>query len=69
MGVHRRAERAIVRFGELRRVGERAEHADGARRVNRRADLGQGVFRAHRSAPNLRVVQEEQLVVAHVHPW
>ena len=31
-------------------------------------DLGLGVLRSHGAAPDLGVVEEEQLVVSHVHP-
>ena len=57
--IHRRIGRTVVGVGELLRVGERTQHPDGTRRVDRRPDLGQCVLGSHRSAPNLRVVQEE----------
>ena len=50
------------------RVRERAEHPDGAGRVHAGADLGLGVFRPHGAAPDLGVVEEEQLIVSHVEP-
>ena len=48
------------------RVRERAEHPDGAGRVDAGADLGLGVFRPHGAAPDLGIVEEEELVMRHV---
>ena len=36
--------------------------------MDRGPDLGEGVLGAHGAAPDLRVVEEEELVVRHVQP-
>jgi hypothetical protein len=45
----------------LLRIWKRSKNPDRSWRVNRRSDLRQGVFRAHRSAPNLSIVEKEKL--------
>lgn len=61
--VHRRSKRTFIGFSKVYWVGERSEHADGSWRVHGGSNLGKGVLRPHRAAPDLRVVEEEQLFV------
>lgn len=68
LGVHGGAERAAIGGGEVPGVGERADDADGAGGVHCGADLGEGILGAHGAAPDLSVVQEEQLIVREVDP-
>jgi len=62
-GVHGRAEGAVEGPGKVLRVGQRPQNPDWPRRVHRGADFGQRVLRPHRAAPDLRVVEEKELVV------
>jgi hypothetical protein len=64
MRIHRRPKRTTVSSGELWRIRKRSQHSDGAGRMNRRSDFAEGVFRPHSSAPDLGVVEEEELIVA-----
>jgi len=67
--VHGRTSSALIGVGEFLRIGQRPEDPNWSRRVNRRTDLGQRILRPHRSAPDLRIVQEKQLVVSQVQTW
>jgi len=67
--VHGRTGGALIGVGEFLRVGQRTQDADWSRRVNRGSDLGQRVFWSHGTAPDLRIVQEEQLVVTQIQTW
>lgn len=64
--IHGTPQRTAVGSGKVPGIRERPQHPDKARRVDRGPDLGQGVLRSHRSAPDLGVVQEEQLIVGHI---
>ena len=66
--VHSGSRITAISFGELQGVGERPEDPDGAGGVDAGPDLGLRVLRPHGAAPDLRVVEEEQLVVRHVQP-
>lgn len=64
--IHWCPERTVVRPGEFFRVAERPYHSYRPRWMNCRSDFGQRIFRSHRSAPDLRVIQEKQLIVRKV---
>ena len=68
-GVHGGSGWAVVRLGEVDRIAERTDHPDRTRRMDRRPDLRQGVLVAHRAAPDLGVVEEEELVVGELDAW
>ena len=67
--IHARTDRALVSGSKLWRIGQWAEDTDRSRRMHRRSNLSQCVLWSHRPAPDLSVVEEKQLVVAHFHPF
>ena len=64
--VHSGSRFTAISLGEFDGVGERTKNPDRPGRVDTRPDLGLGVLGAHGAAPDLGVVEEEQLVVSHV---
>ena len=64
--IHSGSRITAISFGEFDGVGERSEDPDRSWRVDAGPDLGLGVLRSHGAAPDLGVVEEEQLVVRHV---
>ena len=65
--VHGRAPGTVVGPGEVIAVREGPEHAHRPGRVHAAAYLGERVLRPHRAAPDLRVIEEEQLIVRQVY--
>ena len=67
--IHWRTDGTLVGCSKFWRIGERTEYSDRSRRVNRWTNLGERIFRPHRTAPDLSVVEEKQLIVAHFHSF
>lgn len=66
--IHFRSSRTVISLGEILRVGERTDNADYSGRVHRASDLRECILRSHRAAPDLGVVEEEELVVGQIKP-
>lgn len=64
--IHFRSSRTVISLGEILRVGERTDNADYSGRVHRASDLRECILRSHRAAPDLGVVEEEELVVGQI---
>lgn len=67
--IHRRSDRAAEGIREVDAVGQRAFHPDGSGRMFRGSQLPDGFLVVHRAAPDLSVVEEEQLVMCQIHAW
>lgn len=65
-GIHGRTQRAVVGSRKIPGVRQRSQDPDGSRRMDAGPDLGQRIFWTHRPAPDLGVVQEEQLVMGQI---
>ena len=64
--VHPGSKITAVSFREFDGVGQWTQDSDWSGGVNTGPDLGLGVLWSHGAAPDLGVVEEEQLVVRHV---
>lgn len=65
-GIHGWAQGTLVRPRKIPRIRQRSEHPYRARGMNARSYFRERVFWAHWTAPYLRVIQEEQLIVSQV---
>ena len=63
-GIHSTSNGAVVCPGEVVGIGQGAQHPDGPQRMNGDEHLDFGLLGPHGPAPDLRVVEEEELVVA-----
>lgn len=64
--VHSWSDWTAISLCKIFRVGKRADNADYARRMNWTADLCECILRPHRPAPDLCIVQEEELVMGEI---
>lgn len=69
LGIHRRAQRAAVSLGKVLAVWQGTQHPYRTRWMHAAADLRESILRPHGTAPDLRVIEEEQLIVGEIHSW
>lgn len=64
--IHWRAKWAVESSSKVMTILQWSQHSHRAGRMHAAADFRQRVFRPHPAAPNLRIVEEKQLIVIQI---